>query len=214
MDWHDLPMERKDEKTFAITIGLAEVGHFEGKCFFFPEETSEAVWCEGDNVHINVEPAVYCAGNSIYCAFVRQFGINKNRKISDSSESYIRNIAKLDEDGFTVIPHSGTFRDLQKELDFIFDKLHCRILHLLPVNPVPTTYARMGRYGSPYAALDYTAVDPALAEFDRRATPMEQFFELLDDVHMKNGKVILDLAINHTGWAAKIHETPSGMVET
>ena len=206
LDWHDLPMERKDDNTFSITVGLAEVGHFESKCFFYPETTSEAVWCDGDNVHINVEPAAYCAANSIYCAFVRQFGINKKRKVSDTSESYIRNIAKLDENGFTVIPHSGTFRDLQREIDFIFDKLHCRILHLLPINPVPTTYARMGRYGSPYAALDYTAINPALAEFDRSATPLEQFFGLIDDVHMKNGKIILDLAINHTGWAAKINE--------
>lgn len=206
LDWNDFPMQRKDENTFTLTVGLAEIGHFEGKCFFYPDKTSETVWCEGQNVHINVEPAAYCAANSIYCAFVRQFGINKNREFSDTSENYIRNITKLDEDGYTVIPHSGTFRDLQREIDFIFDKLHCRILHLLPINPVPTTYARMGRYGSPYAALDYTGIDPSLAQFDQRATPLEQFFELVDDVHMKNGKVILDLAINHTGWASKIHE--------
>lgn len=207
MDWHDLSMERQDDNNFSITVGLAEVGHFEAKCFFYPENTSEAIWVHGENVQINVEPAAYCAANSIYCAFVRQFGINKDREASDLSDNYIQNINKLDEKGFTVIPHSGTFRDLQEELDFIFDKLHCRILHLLPVNPVPTTYARMGRFGSPYASLDYTAVDPALAEFDRRVTPMEQFFELIDGVHMENGKVILDLAINHTGWASKIHET-------
>ena len=38
--------------------------------------------------------------------------------------------------------------------------------------------ARMGRFGSPYAALSFTAVDSALAEFDSRATPLEQFIEL------------------------------------
>lgn len=65
----------------------------------------------------------------------------------------------------------------------------------------------MGRYGSPYAALDFTAVNPELAEFDRKATPLDQFRELVDAVHRKNGKVFIDIAINHTGWAAKIHET-------
>ncbi len=73
---------------------------------------------------------------------------------------------KLDQDGYAVIPPSGTFRDLIGELDFIIGELGCRILLLLPIHPTPTTYGRMGRFGSPYAALSFTAVDPALAEFD------------------------------------------------
>jgi len=65
----------------------------------------------------------------------------------------------------------------------------------------------MGRYGSPYAALDFTGVNPELAEFDRSATPLDQFRELIDAVHSKGGKIFIDIAINHTGWAAKLHET-------
>ena len=53
--------------------------------------------------------------------------------------------------GFSVIPHSGTFRNLAKELDFIIGRMPFRILLLLPIHPPPTTYARMGRFGSPYA---------------------------------------------------------------
>ncbi|MBN1865214.1 MAG: glycogen debranching enzyme N-terminal domain-containing protein [Victivallales bacterium] len=207
IDWHDIQMSTDDNKTFRITIALAEVGHFEAKCFFCTEDSEETFWCDGDNVHINVDPANYCSANSIYCAFIRQFGVNKCLPVSDKTHIYVRDISRLDEAGFTVIPKSGTFRDFQKELDFIFDTLHCRIIHLLPINPVPTTYGRMGRYGSPYASLDYTAIDPALAEFDRKATPLEQLYSLVDDIHMKKGKVILDIAINHTGWASKIHET-------
>lgn len=209
LDWNDIPMRRIDSLTFEITLGLAQVGHFEAKCFFFSSDShdSEPQWCGGDNVHINVEPAAYYAGNSIYCVFVRQFGINKYKAVSDQKDEYIHNINGLDEKGYAVIPPSGTFRDFKKEIPFIMEELNCRIIHLLPINPVPTTFARMGRYGSPYAALDYTGVDPALAEFDRSATPLEQMFELIDEVHLRNGKVILDLAINHTGWAAKIHET-------
>ena len=207
LDWNDIPMNAIDESTFELTLGLAEIGHFEAKCFFFPAESQEAQWCDGDNVHVNVEPAAYCAANSIYCAFPRQFGVNKTKKKSDKYEEFIHNIPTLDKKNYAVIPPSGTLRDLKKEVSFIMDTLGCRILHLLPINPVPTTFARMGRYGSPYASLDYTAIDPALAEFDKSATPLEQMFELIDEVHLKNGKVILDLAINHTGWAAKIHET-------
>jgi glycosidase len=106
-----------------------------------------------------------------------------------------------------VIPPSGTFRDLIKELDFIIGELGCRIIQLLPVHPTPTTYARMGRFGSPYAGLNFTSVDPALAEFDPHATPLEQFIELVDAIHERNARVFIDIAINHTGWAASLHET-------
>ncbi|MBT8369373.1 MAG: glycogen debranching enzyme N-terminal domain-containing protein, partial [Deltaproteobacteria bacterium] len=116
-------------------------------------------------------------------------------------------IGSLDQRGYTVIPPSGTFRDLMNELDFILGELGCRILLLLPIHPTPTTYGRMGRFGSPYAALSFTAVDPALAQFDPHATPLEQFIELVDAVHQRNASVFIDIAINHTGWAAGLHET-------
>jgi len=114
-------------------------------------------------------------------------------------------LEELDNAGYTVIPPSGTFRGLIRHLDFIFGKLGCRGIQLLPIHPTPTTYARMGRFGSPYAALNFTEVDPALAEFDPQATPLEQFIELVDAVHARNGKLLLDVAINHTGWAASLH---------
>ena len=41
---------------------------------------------------------------------------------------------------------------------FIVNQLGCRIIHLLPVHPTPTTYARFGRFGSPVCR----------AGFDRR----------------------------------------------
>jgi predicted glycogen debranching enzyme len=116
-------------------------------------------------------------------------------------------IKALDNNGYTVIPPSGTFRDLIKELDFIIGELGCRIIQLLPIHPTPTTYARMGRFGSPYAALSFTGIDPALAEFDPGATPLEQFVELVDSIHERHAKIIIDIAINHTGWAANLHET-------
>ena len=219
-DWFDIPMKRIGDRRFQVTVPLCEVGHFEAKCFFLKKGASTPVWPQGSNSVINVEPADTCCGNIIYNAFVRQFGPNKagGGKPDDSQQRCMR---ALDDLGYTVIPKSGTFRDLIKELDFIIDRLGCRIFQLLPINPTPTTYARMGRFGSPFAALSFTAVDPALAEFDPRATPMEQFLELVDAIHERNAKVLIDIAINHTGWAADTHEThpqwlvrgPDGRIE-
>ncbi|MFZ0482775.1 MAG: amylo-alpha-1,6-glucosidase [Desulfobacterales bacterium] len=204
-DWFDLPMKRIDDQRFIITVPLCEVGHFEGKCFFLPKGETRPVWPEGPNVVINVEPADTCCSNIIYNAFVRQFGPNKSGNFFQEADEEL--IRSLDKNGYTVIPPSGTFRDLIKELDFIIGELGCRVIQLLPIHPTPTTYARMGRFGSPYAALSFTAVDSALAEFDSRATPLEQFIELVDAIHERQASIFIDIAINHTGWAAGLHET-------
>ncbi|MBO5958561.1 MAG: glycogen debranching enzyme N-terminal domain-containing protein, partial [Lentisphaeria bacterium] len=207
-DWSDLPMEKINDYTFSIRLALTEPGHFECKCSFIPDDGSETVWAEGHNVHVNVEPAAYCCSNSVYCAFVRQFGENKNKPVSTLAEGITQDeLLKFDDHGYALIPGSGTFRDLIRELDHIVNYLKCRIVHLLPVNPTPTVYGRMGRFGSPYASLDFTAIDPALAEFDRKATPLDQFIELADEIHKRDAKLFIDIAINHTGWAAKLHET-------
>ena len=204
--WFDMPMKRVDRQTFRATLPLYESGHFEAKCFFLPQADSTPIWPRGTNTVINVDSADNCCANIIYNAFVRQFGPNKasaNHPAGPDQEL----IANLDKTGYTVIPPSGTFRDLIRELDFILGELGCRILMLLPIHPTPTTFGRMGRFGSPYAALSFTAVDPALAEFDHRATPLEQFIELVDAVHLRNARVFIDIAINHTGWAASLHES-------
>ena len=204
--WFDIAMKRVDRQTFRATLPLCENGHFEAKCFFLPQNGNTPIWPQGTNVVINVDSAENCCANIIYNAFVRQFGPNKAKaNHPESPDQEI--IAKLDKTGYTVIPPSGTFRDLIGELDFILGELGCRILMLLPIHPTPTTYGRMGRFGSPYAALSFTAVDPSLAEFDHHATPLEQFIELVDAVHLRNARIFIDIAINHTGWAASLHES-------
>lgn len=219
-DWFDVPLQPVAPGRFRATLPLCEVGHFQAKCFFLDAGASEPRWPAGENTVVNVAPAETCAANIFYNAFVRQFGPNKAGQFQPDP---IRRdwIAALDKDHYTVIPPSGTFRDLIRELDFIVGELGCRILQLLPVHPTPTTYARMGRFGSPYAALSFTAVDPALAEFDPKATPLEQFVELVDAVHERSARIYLDIAINHTGWAASLHEAhpewlardPEGRIE-
>ncbi|MFH1983926.1 MAG: amylo-alpha-1,6-glucosidase [Pseudomonadota bacterium] len=205
-DWFDVPMRAVGKGAFEIRLALRQPGHFGAKCLFISVDApSRPVWPPGDNAIINVMPAVCVAANTIYNAFIRQFGPAKRaaRPLTQRQADVVR---YLDEHHYTVIPPSGTFRDFIVELDVIIGTLGCRIIQLLPVHPTPTTYARMGRFGSPYAALGFTAVDPALAVFDPAATPLEQFFELLDAVHRRGALLILDMAVNHTGWAARLHE--------
>lgn len=204
-DWFDTPMVRVDDRRFAVCLPLVEVGHFEAKAYFLGRGDSRPLWPQGHNTVVNVEPADTCCANGIYNAFVRQFGPNKAGDFRSPLPA--DQIARLDDAGYTVIPPSGKFRDVIAELDFIVGTLGCRILQLLPIHPTPTTYGRMGRFGSPYASLSFTDVDPALAEFDTSATPLEQFLELVDAVHARNAKVLIDFAINHTGWAAALHES-------
>jgi predicted glycogen debranching enzyme len=218
--WFDIPMKRIDPQSFKVTLPLSESGHFEAKCFFLQENEMNPIWPQGPNTVLNVDSADACCANIIYNAFVRQFGPNvAGAGTLNATRGEI--IGELDETGYTVIPPSGTFRDLINKLDFILGELGCRILMLLPIHPTPTTYGRMGRFGSPYAALSFTAVDPALAQFDPRATPLEQFIELVDAVHQRNARIFIDIAINHTGWAATLHEShpqwlirgPEGKIE-
>jgi len=202
MDWHDIPMRRIDERHYSIRLPLLDVGRFEAKAFFLPAHSDTPVWPQGNNTIIKVEPAEYGIACTIYTAFVRQFGHNKHRRVTVRDDA--RALKDLDESGYEVIPPSGKFRDLIKELDFIVGKLRCRIIQLLPIHPVPTTHARMGRFGSPFAALDLMDVDPALAEFDRRTTPLDQFLELVDAIHSRSARVFLDIPLNHTGWASRL----------
>ncbi|MEN7973144.1 MAG: amylo-alpha-1,6-glucosidase [Verrucomicrobiota bacterium] len=200
-DWHDIPMQKADDR-FTITLPLLGVGRFEAKAYFIAEGTDKILWPEGENSVLKVEPAETCAGNTMYTAFVRQFGNAKHKSIITPEEEPA--VRQLDESGYAVIPRSGKFRDLIKELDFIVGTLRCKIIQLLPIHPTPTTYARMGRFGSPFAVMDLFDADPALAEFDKQTTPLDQFQELVDEVHRRNARLYLDMPINHTGWASHL----------
>ncbi|MBL69823.1 MAG: amylo-alpha-1,6-glucosidase [Verrucomicrobiales bacterium] len=199
--WRDIPMIQT-AVGWELSLVLAEVGWFQSKAYLLSEEGRQ-IWPEGDNVGISVHPDFCRTANTVYCAFPRMFGPNKSMR-ETSTQAEDQRIQSLDEEGYTVIPPSGTFRSLKAELPHIFETLGCRILHLLPVNPAPTTFARMGRFGSPYACGDLTAVDSALVEFDKRTTGTEQFCELADAVHGLGGRVFVDLVINHTGWGSTL----------
>ncbi|MBT6450365.1 MAG: amylo-alpha-1,6-glucosidase, partial [Verrucomicrobiales bacterium] len=186
--WRDVPMLNTDDG-WVVSMALTEVGWFQSKAYTL-DVNGQQYWPDGDNIGISVHPDFCRTSNTIYCAFPRMFGPNKTAR-NTSAQAEDERITSLDHEGYSVIPPSGTLRGLKAELPHIFETLGCRILHLLPVNPTPTTYARMGRFGSPYACGDLTAIDPALVEFDKRTTGVEQFCELTDAVHGYGGQVFV-----------------------
>lgn len=200
--WRDIPLYPVGDG-FELDLPLLEVGHFRAKAYCV-DARGHQYWPEGSDIGISVHPDRLRTANIIYCAFPRALGRAERHQVPDDLAAGVQ---KLDELGYAVIPPSGTLRNLSRALPHIFDVLGCRILHLLPIGPVPTTFARMGRYGSPYAQLDLTGIDPALVEFDQRTTAVDQFRELADGVHLRDGLVILDVVLNHTGWGSRLMES-------
>lgn len=93
----------------------------------------------------------------------------------------------------------GTFEGVRRDLDRIRE-LGTDIIWLMPIHPVGEK-ARKGTLGSPYAIRDYRAVNP---EFGT----LEDFRRLVDDIHAKGMKCIIDVVYNHTSpdsWLAGHH---------
>lgn len=202
--WREVAMHDAGQGTHRVTLPLTEVGYFKAKAYALDARGLQH-WPHGPDFGVSVHPAWTRTGNTIYCAFPRMFGPNKARRVTADPQLDAQ-LKPLDDAHYTVIPPSGTLRDVIAELPHIVDTLGCRILHLLPVSPTPTTFARFGRFGSPYALQHLTAIDPALVEFDRRTTGVEQFRELAYAVHARGARLMLDLVINHTGWGSSLFE--------
>ena len=199
----DLPMQRT-VSGFRLSLLLSETGFYWAKPFLV-DENGQSHWPAGDNYGVSVHPNDYRTANLIYCAWPRLFGETRRKAVGEDQEKEER-MRQWDRDGYALIPPSGTLRDLKGALGHIVDDLGCRIIHLLPVNPTPATFARFGRFGSPYAALDLTGVDASLVEFDQRTTGVQQFCELAREARRRQAKIILDLVINHTGWGSLLYE--------
>jgi starch synthase (maltosyl-transferring) len=202
--WRDVPM-RKSGTDWEIELPLTEVGFFKAKPYLLDAQGWQH-WPDGPDAGISVHPNFCRTANTIYCAFTRLFGSTRNAAAAADAQLNFQ-MSPLDSRGYTVIPPSGKLRDLARQLSHIVQRLGCRILHLLPVQPTPTTYARFGRFGSPYASLDLTAIDPALTEFDQRTTGIDQFCELTYGAHSLGAHVFLDIVINHTGWGSILQES-------
>ncbi len=217
--WRDIPLTASGQG-WAMDLALTEVGYFRAKAYCVDPQGHQH-WPDGPDVGICVNPNHLRSNNGIYCAFPRMFGGARTARTT-RNPAQEEEILRLENEGYAVIPPSGTLRDLTAQVPHILNTLGCRILHLLPIGPTPTTYARMGRFGSPYATLDLTAIDPALVEFDQRTTAVDQFRELAYAVHLRDGLLFLDIVINHTGWGSTLqnehpewfHRNPDGTFQS
>ena len=83
----------------------------------------------------------------------------------------------------------GTFRALIADLDRIRD-LGTDIIWLMPIHPIGVK-GKKGSLGCPYANRDYRAVNPEYGT-------MEDFKALVDAIHARDMKCIIDVVYNHT----------------
>lgn len=84
---------------------------------------------------------------------------------------------------------AGTFEAVADELDRI-KALGTDVIWFLPFYPIGEAQ-RKGAMGSPYAIKDYRAID---ADHGSK----EDFQDLVDDIHERDMKVMIDIVFNHT----------------
>ena len=83
----------------------------------------------------------------------------------------------------------GTFRAVIPDLDRIRD-LGTDIIWFMPIHPIGEQ-GKKGSLGCPYANRDYRSVNPAYGT-------LEDFRTLVDEIHRRGMKVLIDVVYNHT----------------
>jgi len=92
----------------------------------------------------------------------------------------------------------GTFRAVIPDLDRI-RSLGTDIIWFLPIHPIGVE-GKKGSLGCPYANRDYRDVNPAYGT-------MEDFKALVDDIHARGMKVMIDVVYNHTSPDSVLYKT-------
>ncbi len=83
----------------------------------------------------------------------------------------------------------GTFTSIIKDLDRI-KQLGCDYIWFLPIHPIGIE-GKKGKFGCPYANRDYRAVNPEYGT-------IEEFIHLVDEIHKRGMKCMIDVVYNHT----------------
>ncbi len=90
---------------------------------------------------------------------------------------------------------AGTFDAVKDDLDRI-KALGTDIVYLLPIHPIGEV-DRKGKLGSPYSIKDYYEINAELGT-------LEDFQALIDAVHDKDMKLMMDIVFNHTSYDSKL----------
>lgn len=93
---------------------------------------------------------------------------------------------------------AGTFNELIKDLDRI-KNLGVDIVYLLPIHPIGVD-GKKGELGCPYSIKDYKSINPELGT-------MEDFKKLIDEVHLRKMKIMMDIVYNHTSRDSVLRNT-------
>lgn len=83
----------------------------------------------------------------------------------------------------------GTFQSIIPDLDRI-KELGCDYIWFLPIHPIGMK-GKKGELGCPYANRDYRGINPEYGT-------MEDFKRLVDEIHQRGMKCMIDVVYNHT----------------
>ena len=92
----------------------------------------------------------------------------------------------------------GTFRAVIPDLDRI-RSFGTDIIWFMPIHPIGVA-GKKGSLGCPYANRDYRDVNPAYGS-------MEDFKALVDEIHARGMKVMIDVVYNHTSPDSVLYQT-------
>ena len=121
--------------------------------------------------------------------FVTKSGANSDTTTIDEHPSWIMqgNVYEVNVRQYTP---EGTLKAFAKHLDRL-KAMGVQTLWFMPINPI-SKLDRKGSLGSYYAVSDYTALNP---EFGT----MDDWKQVVKEIHAKGMKVIIDWVPNHTG---------------
>lgn len=89
----------------------------------------------------------------------------------------------------------GTFKGVVKDLDRIKD-LDPDIIWFMPIHPIGQVNKK-GSLGCPYSIEDYRKVNPEYGT-------LEEFQQLIDEIHKREMKVMIDVVYNHTSHESQL----------
>ena len=113
------------------------------------------------------------------------------KNMAEQLPSEWKHTANIYEVNVRQYTQEGTFKAFQKELPRLKD-MGVKVLWFMPITPIAQE-KKKGSMGSPYAAEDYTSINP---EFGT----LNDFKALVNEAHKQGFKVIIDWVANHTGW--------------
>lgn len=117
-------------------------------------------------------------------------GEQKNSKNMDLPSEWKHN-TNIYEVNVRQYTKEGTFNAFAKEMPRL-KAMGIKTLWFMPITPIAQKNKK-GSLGSPYAAQDYTSINPEFGNLD-------DFKNLVKEAHKMGFKVIIDWVANHTGW--------------